>query len=177
MATHSADDSGTDILGPRIIVAGFDGWNDAGEAATGAITTLREAGDYTLVHSVDPELYFDYQYNRPTVSTAPDGARVLTWPSAQVWRPPSADEIPDAESSSAPELWVLSGVEPARAWKAFASEFIDVALQHDITGLVVLGSLMSDVPHTRPITVFASSDDPEVRAELDLEGHMEVGES
>ena len=56
------------------------------------------------------------------------------------------------------QLWLLTGVEPARAWQAFAGEFIDVALREDITGFVSLGSMMSDVPHTRPISVFAGSE-------------------
>ena len=54
-----------DGLGRRVLVAAFDGWNDAGEAASSAITQLREGGSYETVFSVDPELYFDYQYTRP----------------------------------------------------------------------------------------------------------------
>ena len=54
-----------DVLGSRIVIVAFDGWNDAGEAASGAIAALRSANDYDLVHSIDPELYFDYQYTRP----------------------------------------------------------------------------------------------------------------
>ena len=67
------------------------------------------------------------------------------------------------------QVWLLTGVEPARAWQAFASEFVDVALREDVTGFVALGSMMSDVPHTRPISVFAGSDSEQVRTTLDLE--------
>ncbi|MGQ7313476.1 PAC2 family protein [Microbacterium arabinogalactanolyticum] len=145
-----------DALGSRIIVAAFDGWNDAGEAASGAIAALREAGSYEAVHSVDPELYFDYQYTRPSSRMDASGRRELHWPDATLWRPTSTTE--------GPELWLLTGSEPARAWQAFATEFIDVALRDDVTGLVTLGAMLSDVPHTRPISIFASSQNERVRA-------------
>jgi predicted ATP-grasp superfamily ATP-dependent carboligase len=66
-------------------------------------------------------------------------------------------------------------VEPARAWQAFAAEFIDVALREDVTGFVALGSMMSDVPHTRPISVFAGSDNDGVRQSLGLERSLYEG--
>ncbi|QMU98130.1 PAC2 family protein [Microbacterium esteraromaticum] len=145
-----------DVLGSRIIVAAFDGWNDAGEAASGAIAALRTAGEYEQVHAVDPELYFDYQYTRPSTRLNPDGRRELRWPEATLWRPTRV-------IGGAPELWLLTGSEPARAWQAFVNEFVDVALRDDITGLVTIGAMLSDVPHTRPISVFASSQDERVR--------------
>jgi len=137
-------------LGQRVLVVAFDGWNDAGEAASAAIAHLRESGAYREVFAVDPELYFDYQYTRPQVRLDADGSRRLVWPDATLWRP--------LHPSDGTRLWLLSGVEPARAWQAFAAELIDAALREDITGLIALGSMMSDVPHTRPISVFAGSE-------------------
>ncbi|BDZ38336.1 PAC2 family protein [Microbacterium suwonense] len=150
-----------DALGSRIIVAAFDGWNDAGEAASGAIAALRDAYSYEPVHSADPELYFDYQYTRPSTRMDAEGRRELQWPEATLWRP--------TVQVDGPELWLLAGSEPARAWQAFATEFIDVALRDDVTGLVTLGAMMSDVPHTRPISVFASSQNDRVREAHGLE--------
>lgn len=150
-----------DGLGRRVLVAAFDGWNDAGEAASAALTQLRDAGEYEPVFSVDPELYFDYQYTRPQLTADGEGRRSLRWPEATILRP--------ARATRDTQLWLLTGVEPARAWKAFAGELLDVALREDITGLVSLGSMMSDVPHTRPISVFASSDSEQLRTNLGLE--------
>jgi hypothetical protein len=150
-----------DGLGRKVLVAAFDGWNDAGEAASAAIAHLRASGEYEPVFSVDPELYFDYQYTRPQVAIDGDGRRLLKWPEATILRP--------VTPTRSTQLWLLTGVEPARAWQAFAGEFIDVALREDITGFVGLGSMMSDVPHTRPISVFAGSDSEQVRTALDLE--------
>jgi hypothetical protein len=151
-----------DGLGRRVLVAAFDGWNDAGEAASSAITQLREGGSYETVFSVDPELYFDYQYTRPSVETDGEGRRTLRWPEATLLRPART-------TRGGTQLWLLTGVEPARAWQAFSSELIDVALREDITGFVAIGSMMSDVPHTRPISVFAGSDNELLRGALDLE--------
>ena len=134
-----------DALGNRIVVVAFDGWNDAGEAASGAIEALRERAEYELVHSVDPELYFDYQYTRPSSKMDATGHRELHWPEAALWRP----SAPPADGG--PEFWLLTGVEPARTWQAFANEFIDIALRDDVTGFLTLGAMLSDVPHTRPI--------------------------
>jgi len=156
-----------DALGRRIIVAAFDGWNDAGEAASAAASMLRGDVEYEVVHSVDPELYFDYQYTRPQVGLDAEGRRTLTWPEATLLRP--------VKRSDDAEIWLLVGVEPARAWQAFAAEFIDVALREDVTGFVALGSMMSDVPHTRPISVFAGSDNEGVRQSLGLERSLYEG--
>lgn len=151
-----------DGLGRRVLVAAFDGWNDAGEAASAAVAHLRETGAYDSVFSVDPELYFDYQYTRPLVSTDAEGRRQLKWPEATILRPTKT-------TRGGTQLWLLTGVEPARAWQAFAGEFLDVALREDITGFVSLGSMMSDVPHTRPISIFSGSDSEHVRTALSLE--------
>ena len=156
-----------DALGRRIIVAAFDGWNDAGEAASAAASMLRADTEYEVVHSVDPELYFDYQYTRPQVGLDAEGRRTLSWPEATLLRP--------VERSDDAEIWLLVGVEPARAWQAFAAEFIDVALREDVSGFVALGSMMSDVPHTRPISVFAGSDNEGVRQDLGLERSLYEG--
>jgi hypothetical protein len=149
-----------DGLGQRVLVIAFDGWNDAGEAASAVVTHIRGTSEYEQVFGVDPELYFDYQYTRPQVRLSADGARELVWPETTLWRPAFADGT---------RLWLLAGVEPARAWQAFAAEIVDAALSEDITGIVALGSMMSDVPHTRPISIFSGSDNDHVRAELNLE--------
>ncbi|MFG6401328.1 PAC2 family protein [Microbacterium sp. P04] len=151
-----------EALGRRVLVSAFDGWNDAGEAASAAIALLREQGEYEPVFSADPELYFDYQYTRPQVVADGEGGRSLKWPEATLLRPRKT-------TRSGTQLWLLTGVEPARAWQAFASEFVDVALREDITGFVTLGSMMSDVPHTRPISVFSGSENENVRLQLGLE--------
>ncbi|MBN9183124.1 MAG: PAC2 family protein [Microbacterium sp.] len=150
-----------DGLGRRVLVTAFDGWNDAGEAASAAIALLRANGAYEPVFSIDPELYFDYQYTRPHIESDVEGRRTLRWPEATLYRP--------VRHARGTQLWLLAGVEPARARQAFAAEFVDVMLREDLTGIVSLGSMMSDVPHTRPISVFAGSENDQIRTALELE--------
>ncbi|MDX2375302.1 PAC2 family protein [Microbacterium sp. LRZ72] len=156
-----------EALGRRVLVAAFDGWNDAGEAASSAITALGATGARTPVHTVDPEMYFDYQYTRPHFTMDADGHRTLKWPETTITRP--------TRRTRGTQLWLLGGVEPARTWQAFAAELVDVALREDVTGFVALGSMMSDVPHTRPISVFAGSENERVRDELGLDRSMYEG--
>lgn len=173
-------------LGSRILLVAFEGWGDAGEAATSALAHIRTQSEYERVHAVDPELYFDYQYTRPMVEFLGDGRRTLRWPEAVMHRPVGGTNVAPQENSdaaehapraaeSAPEVWVLTGAEPARAWQSFAAEFIDVALRDDITSIVMLGAMLSDVPHTRPISIFASSYNEQLREEFGLERAMYEG--
>jgi PAC2 family len=161
----------------RILVVAFEGWNDAGEAASGAVTVLRDSLGLAPVHEVDPEHYFDYQFTRPVIYVDEDGKRRLRWPHATVYGPPAEDllppgvedEVPPSDLERVDNVFVLLGSEPSRSWKNFAAEILDAALVHDISGIVVVGAMLADVPHTRPISIWSSSEDPDVREELGLE--------
>jgi hypothetical protein len=192
----------------RLLVIAFEGWNDAGEAASGAVAVLRDALGLKALHEADPEQYFDYQFTRPVVYTDDDGKRRLRWPSATLYGPVAdgtpalprfvepeiaplagdrfdlgeGDDIPptvrtggahvaDPVEAEDPvdNIFVLLGSEPSRGWKSFAAEILDQALVHDITGIVVLGAMLADVPHTRPIAIFSSSESAELRQEFDME--------
>jgi len=163
----------------RLLVVAFEGWNDAGEAASGAVRSLKQVLDVVPIADIDPEDYYDFQLNRPMVELDEEGNRRLQWPSVTLFGPVSDDglprERPSAESSldvsgdNHDNIYLLLGTEPSRGWKTFATETIDQALTADITGIILLGALLADVPHTRPISVHASSENPEVRGELGLE--------
>ncbi len=151
----------------------FEGWNDAGEAASGAAQAVIDHLDLVEIGAVDPELYYDYQFTRPTVAMGDDGVRRLTWPGARLLGPaPGAPDDEDDERVTGPgadQVHVLIGAEPARTWKGFASEIIDGALSAGIEVVVFLGAMLADAPHTRPLSVFVSSDNPEVRDELGID--------
>jgi hypothetical protein len=162
----------TGFQGGRLLIVAFEGWNDAGEAATGAARLLAERLSLVEVAAVDPELYFDYQFTRPTIEAEADGTRRLSWPGAAILGPSGIPAEPDDEGVTGPgadTLHVLLGAEPARTWKGFAAELIDAALSADVEGIVLLGAMLADAPHTRPLAVFASSENPEVRAALGVE--------
>src|SRR5690625_6118302 len=69
-----------------VMLAAFEGWNDAGEAASDVIKHLMTEWDAELIHEVDPEEFHDFQVNRPTLTTTGAGERELNWPTTTIWR-------------------------------------------------------------------------------------------
>lgn len=165
--------AGSNGLTGRLLVVAFEGWNDAGEAATGAVRTLRDALAVEPILEVDAETYFDYQFNRPLAATGDDGNRILVWPSVTMFGPgaESADGGVDGAptSDNARNIHLLLGTEPARSWKQFTAEIMAAVREHGIEGIVTLGAMLADVPHTRPISIFVSSENEAVRALLGVE--------
>lgn len=166
------------FLNGRLLVVAFEGWNDAGEASSGAVRMLKDLIDTKTIMTVDSEQFFDFQFNRPVVAQDEDGRRRLTWPEVTMFGPAaSGDErvglADDAElnvsGSNVGNVYLLLGTEPSRNWKSFTAEIIDAALAADISTIVFLGAMLADVPHTRPISIFVTSENADVRAELGVE--------
>jgi proteasome assembly chaperone (PAC2) family protein len=134
-----------------VLVAAFEGWNDAGDAATGAVEHLELAWNAQQIGEIDADEYYDYQVNRPMVSLVDGVTRRLTWPTTRVsWcRPPGAGF----------DLVLVRGIEPNMRWKAFCEEILDVVRVLDVRTVVTLGALLSDTPHTRPTQVTGTSYD------------------
>ncbi|MDQ1286580.1 MAG: hypothetical protein QG622_145 [Actinomycetota bacterium] len=155
-----SDVSAVPPLRDPVMVAAFEGWNDAGEAASGAVTHLRRIWGAHLFAEFDPEDYHDFQVNRPQ-TTLEDGRRKITWPTTRLYwaRPPGASR----------DVVLVSGIEPSMRWRGYVSEVLGYAAGLDAGLLVTLGALLADVPHTRPIPVTATSDDPELVRALDVE--------
>ena len=136
----------------------FEGWNDAGEAASGAVGALKELLELHPVFEVDAEDYFDFQFNRPTMTMDDEGKRILAWPGVTMFGP-----IDDSK------VYVLLGTEPSRNWKSFTAEILETIEDREITAVIFLGAMLADVPHTRPISVFMTSENSEVRVSLGVE--------
>lgn len=144
----------------RTLIVAFEGWNDAGEAASGAVRRLRDHLGVEVVAELDPEDYFDYQFSRPMVATGADGSRNIVWPSVTMFAPV------DAPGHG---IHLLLGTEPSRMWKTFAAEVLEFVQDAGIEFVVFLGAMLADVPHTRPIATFASSEDADVRSTFGIE--------
>jgi predicted ATP-grasp superfamily ATP-dependent carboligase len=144
-----------------IVIAGFAGWNDAGEAASGVVKHLRQTWEARPVGEFDPEDYYDYQVNRPTVSLDEGGSRRLEWPTTRLYvtRPPRSTR----------DVLLVDGIEPNMRWRAFCRELLDGFEAADSSLVVVLGALLADVPHTRPLPVTGTTSDPDMARALNLE--------
>lgn len=145
----------------RPLILGFEGWNDAGEAASSAVRAIVERYSLDASFSVDTETFYDYSQGatRPTIDFVPDEGRRITWPTASLFVP----------SDLGTNVYAILGTEPSRSWPTFAATFLDEALAHDVTSIIVVGSQLADAPHTRPIEVAISSDNARVREELGCE--------
>ncbi|MGH3461427.1 MAG: PAC2 family protein [Kribbellaceae bacterium] len=148
-------------LNDPVVIAAFAGWNDAAESATGAVDHLIEVWDAELAGAIDPEEFYDFQVTRPLVGFDDEGVRRLTWPTTRVYvaHPDGLDH----------DVVLVRGIEPNMRWRAFCSELLAGLDDAGVRLVVVLGALLADSPHTRPIPVTASSSDPELTDAWDLE--------
>ena len=156
------------VLRSPVMIIAFSGWNDAGEAASGAASHL--LGCWTdpafdvvpeLIAEVDPEEFYDFQVNRPTVYVDDSSIRNLTWPGTQVFAL--------ATPTLSHDFIVVRGVEPSMKWKTFASDLLDLADDCEVDLVITLGSMLADTPHTRPITVSGSGAHPDIATRLGVE--------
>lgn len=135
---------------PTIVVAAFEGWNDAGSAASDAVRLLLADTSYELIATIGEDDFYDYQFSRPKTRRTETGA-VIDWPRTEVYKV----ELPDAEA----DLLIVLGVEPTFRWQRFCAEIIEVALEHNAQAVLSLGALLADVPHTRPVPTSLTSED------------------
>jgi proteasome assembly chaperone (PAC2) family protein len=153
------------LLREPIMIMAFSGWNDAAEAASGAVEHLlsgwRDKNDDVipeLIANVESEDFYDFQVNRPVVSIDESEIRSSTWPSTQVF----GMAIPSMKR----DLVIVTGVEPSMKWKSFTSDLLDLADDLEVSLIVSLGSLLADTPHSRPITVTGTGAHPSIANRL-----------
>ena len=154
-------------LDDAIVIAAFEGWNDAGEAATDAVNHLLVSWRATLLATVDPEDYYDFQVNRPHVGFDADGNRELSWRSTSFWHCTAAPGTRD--------VVLLTGIEPNLRWRTFSTEVLDYVQSIGATMFATLGALLADVPHTRPVPITGISSDPTLVREYGLESSRYTG--
>ncbi|MDA2804885.1 PAC2 family protein [Nocardiopsis suaedae] len=152
------DDGAPDLVEP-VLVAAFEGWNDAGEAASAALEQLASAWKAEDLTRLDTDDYYDFQVSRPRITVA-DGRHVgLEWPSTRV-RTARADGV---------DVVLVSGTEPNMRWRGFCADLLAVARELGVRRAVMLGALLADSPHTRPVPVTGVASPPELGTDLSLE--------
>jgi proteasome assembly chaperone (PAC2) family protein len=140
-----------DGLRAPALVCAFKGWNDAGEAATSALTFMGAGFDATRFALIDPEEFVDFQSTRPSVRMVEGHTRKIEWPEFEFY---------EARVPRAPrDLILLSGPEPAMRWRTFCEKVIELAEAIGVQMVVTMGALLADVPHTRPVSISGLSSD------------------
>jgi proteasome assembly chaperone (PAC2) family protein len=143
-----------------VMIAAFEGWNDAGDAASGAVAWLRSRWQATRFARLDPEEFYDFQVARPQVALVDGFTRNITWPANDCYAA-RIDEV-------GRDFVLMSGVEPNLRWRTYCETLIGVALDVGCEMVVTLGALLADVPHTRPIKLTGTAADPELIERLGL---------
>ncbi|GAB3567113.1 PAC2 family protein [Spelaeicoccus albus] len=142
-----------------VMIVAFEGWNDAGNAASAAVSDLCEYWDAEEITELDSDVFYDFQFTRPVVGRDADGVSSITWPGTRVFKASVKGQDLDAV--------IVLGVEPSFRWH----RFVDTILSHgsSAAGIILVGALLADVPHSRPIPVSVSSENAELRETLDIE--------
>lgn len=149
-----------DLVDP-IVIAAFEGWNDAADAASAVVDHLMLVWGARTIGAVDPEDFYDFQVNRPVVGTDALGHRRITWPttSIAIASPPELDR----------DVVLIRGIEPNMRWRQFCAELLAACEELGGTLVVTIGALLADTPHTRPIPVTGTATEPELVDRLKLE--------
>ena len=132
-----------------IMVVSFSGWPDAQEAATGAVRHLAKQLPTKKFAMIDPEEFYVFTRIRPQVGNNDYGEREVRWPANEFsyWH----------DDSSERDILLFTGVEPQLKWRTYAATIVDVAIQHNVEMVIVLGSLLDGIPHTREPRITGSA--------------------
>jgi proteasome assembly chaperone (PAC2) family protein len=150
-----------DGLRAPAMVCAFQGWNDAGDAASSAVSFLGGALGARRFARIDSEEFYDFQSNRPCIKLEPGDKREISWPGVEIF---------EASAPRAPrDLVLVQGTEPSMRWRAFSAHIVDLAEALGVQVVVSLGALLGDVPHTRPVAMSGHASDPSLLERLAIQ--------
>lgn len=148
-----------DLRRPYVVLA-FEGWNDAGDAATLALGYLARTWEAERFASIDPEEFYDFTTTRPQVRLVEGATRALDWPEVEFL----SATIPGTER----DVIFIRGVEPQLRWRTFSAAILEVVNYYNAELTIILGALLADVAHTRPVPVSGNADDEVLSLRLGL---------
>src|ERR671914_721794 len=146
-----------------VLIAGFTGWNDAADAASVAVGALASSWEARRFGGFDGEEFFDFQTTRPQVKLVDGVTREIEWPENML----SSTE-PMLEAAGSRGAVLLTGPEPNFRWRTFSTAVVELAKALNVELVVTMGALLADVPHSRPVSVSANSQDTALVESLGL---------
>ena len=192
-----------------VAIAAFEGWNDAGEAASGVISHLGIAWQAQPIAAIEPEDFYDFQVTRPVVEITEGRIERLVWPTTRLsvaragaapdpaaaagdgTDPAGAVDGEERESAVTgtgldkdsavtgtgldkdsavtgtgldKDIVLVHGIEPNMRWRTFTSELVQGLIDLEVESVILLGALLADAPHTRPVPVSVGASDPKLSA-------------
>jgi predicted ATP-grasp superfamily ATP-dependent carboligase len=148
-----------ELRAPAMVCA-FKGWNDAGDAASSAVSFLAGTLGARRFASLDAEEFFDFQANRPCIRLGDHDQREIVWPTVEIFEAPAPRAPRD--------LVLVQGFEPSMRWRSFSASLVDLAEALGVQLVVTLGALLGDVPHTRPVAMTGHASDPALSERLGI---------
>jgi predicted ATP-grasp superfamily ATP-dependent carboligase len=149
------------------MVCAFQGWNDAGDAASSAVSFLASSLKARSFARIDSEEFYDFQANRPSIRFDEHQTREIEWPTVEIF---------EAQAPRAPrDLVLVQGVEPSMRWRAFSTHLVDLAEALGVQVVVSLGALLGDVPHTRPVAMSGHASDAALLERLGIQASSYEG--
>ena len=161
-----------------VAIAGFEGWNDAGEAASGVVNHLGIAWQATPIGAIDPEDFYDFQVNRPVIEIEGGHTQRLVWPTTRISLARARPADPADEAGMSPDVGtapptglsrdvvLVHGIEPNMRWRAFSEELVQGLESLGVELIILLGALLADAPHTRPVPVSVGSSNSTLGSEV-----------
>jgi predicted ATP-grasp superfamily ATP-dependent carboligase len=150
------------------MMCAFEGWNDAGDAASSAVAFLSDALEAERFAQLDTEEFYDFQTNRPRIRLAEGDdfptRREIEWPSVEIY----AASVPGAPC----DLVLVRGVEPSLRWRSFSALIVELAEALGVGMVITVGALLADVPHTLPVAMTGFATDPELMERLGTAGRQ-----
>ncbi|MFW0110459.1 proteasome assembly chaperone family protein [Rothia sp. P13129] len=138
-----------------VMLCAFEGWNDAGSAATEVIDYLMRVFPAEPIAGFNTESFYSFTESRPRLESSADGTGKIIWPELRCVALQVRENL---------QLLVVSGPEPNVQWRSFATALLQYAQQLSVDHLLFLGSLLEEIPHTRPFPVSVSSYTSKLRA-------------
>jgi hypothetical protein len=174
-------------LNSPVAIAAFEGWNDAGEAASGVISHLGIAWQATPIAAIEPDDFYDFQVTRPVVEITEGQIERLVWPTTRL--SVARAQVPDLAALDGPptgtvpgdgqneepvatgtgldkDIVLVHGIEPNMRWRAFTTELVQGLTELGVESVILLGALLADAPHTRPVPVSVGASDPKLSANV-----------
>jgi hypothetical protein len=153
--------NGISALNSPAVIAAFEGWNDAGEAASAIVTHLSATWDASAIGEIDPEDYYDFQVTRPVLEVTDGQTRRLAWPTTRLALAHPA--------SLGRDVVLVHGIEPNMRWRGFCRDLVDGFTKLGAELVILVGALLADSPHTRPVPVTVAASDDKLAVALQID--------
>lgn len=136
-----------------VLLAAFGGWNDAGDAASGAVRFLAAQWHAREFANIDPEEFYDFNETRPTIRMDEGITREIEWPS---------NRFTATGLSGSADVVFLHGTEPQLKWRSYCEQVLEVCEHLGVERIISMGALLTDIAHTKPVPVTAASNNPDI---------------